>query len=484
MECKIKPYDGTEKRIAMIHASDDDAIVFPFIERLYKNGLRVWHDSDIRKVMVEYKRNWKEQQALCNAYLVFLSKNATKSHVFRERMTSAVESGKPIIVINTLDQDSLSPGMKLQIERAIIVIQSNYIPREKLAEEIAELQALKDYAGKPDSGFIASAYPKGQAAQERSAPLRPERSIPPSDRTMLELNGVQKPAAPGSNTESGMPDPVPMNTNKPETISQITDSSKSLEETICLSETDLPSSADSDATVVPQKAELPVIISLSSGERRKGILGESVVGRTKKIQGAAADISFTDECRLFSGKHFSILFIDQVCMLICKHPNGMNVNGQEMQEGDRFTVDSEALIQIPSNNTLMHIEKDEIRPTYLLVARGDRAKELWDAEAIAFLQSKETGEIRCFTDQFSFGRGNAWKTGVMASRNISRNHGTIIFNSGKYCFQDHSKNGTLINGTKINKESLELNNNDIISVPGDDQNEEKYLFHGCFFEKG
>ena len=43
MECRVKPYDGAEARTAIIHVSDDDAVAFPFIERLSKSGLLVWH---------------------------------------------------------------------------------------------------------------------------------------------------------------------------------------------------------------------------------------------------------------------------------------------------------------------------------------------------------------------------------------------------------------------------------------------------------
>lgn len=207
------------------------------------------------------------------------------------------------------------------------------------------------------------------------------------------------------------------------------------------------------------------------------------MGRTKKIQDAIADISFADECKLFSGKHFSLIYIDNMCMLICKHPNGMNVNGQEMHEGDRFSVESDAIIQIPSNETLAQLEKSKVHPSYLIAATGNRAKELWNAEAIAVLKSKETGEIRFFIDRFSFGRGNAWKTGVMVSRNISRDHGSVILDSGRFYFQDHSTNGTMINGLKINNDSLELHNDDIISVQGNDQSEESFIFYCCFFER-
>ena len=484
MECRVKPYDGTEARTAIIHVRDDDAVAFPLIERLSKNGLRIWHDSDIRKVMVEYKRNWKKQQTSCNSYLVLLTSNAINSHVFRERLTSAVESQKPFIVINTLGQDELSLGMRLQIEKGANVIHSNYIPKEKLAEDIISLHVLKECMGKPNPEIEVSAYPEEQIKQEKYEPDRPERNIAPSDCTMLELQGVQKNAEPVPIIESEKTNPVLVEQQDSKQSDSASDNITSLEETIRISENDSPTAINLDKTFVPQKVELPIIISLMSGEKKKGILGESVVGRTKKIQGVIADISFADECKLFSGKHFSLIYIDNMCMLICKHPNGMNVNGQEMQADDRLSIESEAIIQIPSNATLAQVEKSEVRPSYLIAATGNRAKELWDAEAIAFLKSRETGEIRFFTEQFSFGRGNVWKTGVMVSRNISRDHGNIILDSGRFYFQDHSTNGTIINGAKINNDSLELHNDDIISVQGDDQNEESYIFHSCFLERG
>lgn len=484
MECRVKPYDGAEARTAIIHVSDDDAVAFPFIERLSKSGLRVWHDSDIRKVMVEYKRNWKKQQASCSSYLVFLTSSAVNSHVFRERLTNAVESHKPFIVINSLGQNTLSQGMRLQIEKAENVIQSSYIPKEKLAEEIVGLPVLKDCVGKADPGMEVSHYPNEHIEQRKSVPVSPERNIAPSDRTMLELHGTQIAAEHVQDTASEKKDPVLTGQKSSEPQDSTPDNSVSLEDTIPISDSNSPTAVYSDETYVPQKVELPIIISLMSGEKRKGILGESVVGRTKKIQGTVADISFTDENRLFSGKHFSLIYIDNMCMIICKHPNGMNINGQEMQEGDKFTVESEAIIQIPSNATLAQAEKKEVYSTYLMVATGNRAKEFWNAEAIAFLKSRETGEIRYFTDQFSFGRGNAWKTGVMVSRTIGRNHGSIIMNSGRFFFQDHSTNGTMINGTKINNDSLELNNGDIISVQGVEQSKESFEFHSCFIERG
>lgn len=482
MECRVRPYEGPEARAVVIHTSDDDKVIFPFIERLHRSGLRVWHDSDIRKVMVDYTRNWKKQHAGCSAYIVFLSENAVNSHIFRERFTNAVESRKPVVIISSADQAHLSPGMKLQVEKAANVIQSSYIPKENLAQEVTNLTILKECLGLPDHGAEVSAFPDTVTKEKETVSTKAERSIAPTERTMLELHGINKQERPVQVEKAKEPQMEPNLEKTEETAYQRMDTASPLDETICLKKNDSDVMGDLDATIIPQKTELPVIVSLMSGEKKKGILGEAVVGRTKKVQGAAADISFMDGCRLFSGKHFTLIYIEDKCILVCKHPNGMIVNGQEMQEGDRYTVDSEAVIQIPSNSAIEQLDKKDVVPSFLMVAAKNQAKLLWKAEAAAFLQAKETGEVRCFTDVFKFGRSNPWKTEVMVSRYIGRDHGEIVLEKGRYVFRDHSTNGTQINGTPINNDSMELNNNDIISVQGNDQNKEVFLFRCCYFK--
>ncbi len=407
MECRLKAYEGTEPGAVMIHAGDDDAVVFPLMERLGKNGLRIWHDAEIRKIEVEYTAGWKKHQAAGSCFLIFLSENAVNRHIFRERFTSAIKSGKPIIIIQTLNQDALSPGMRLQTEKAVRILRSSYIPQEKLTEEMIGLQELKACMGKTDPGIIPNPYPSGQAKLVTDSPITQKRNISPTNRTMMEIGGMRQ----GNQQQSVSPkyeEPQAGGITQEETIELTVQpaSEGSLDETMLLSKNESDPVYDPDFTFIPRRPELPVILSLSSGERKNGILGEAIVGRTKKVQGAMADISFADDCKLFSGKHFQLIYIDGQCILICKHPNGMNVDGQEMQPGDKCAVESKALIQIPSNATLSQIDSNEVHPAYLVVAIHESAEELRNTAAVAYLQAEKTGEIRYFTDLFNFGRGN------------------------------------------------------------------------------
>lgn len=506
MECRVKPYDGMETCVAIIHAIEDDAAAIPLIERLYREGIRVWHDLETRKVMIDYNRGWREQHDKCKAFLVLMSIHAVNSHIFRERFSNAVESKTPTIVVLTMPTDALSPGMRLQIRHARLVVQSSTLYDEKLYEQIIGIQEIADCKGPANSDFEVSPYPDPSEGKQTVLPNKGKRISPPTEQTLIELNGgaalnlgdITAKCDPKENSE----EPAQQrynNENSGNESANLSHKETDLESTTTTPEKPLPSSLektlkitnrlsmhqnamDLDTTVRPENKGLPVILSLSTKEKKRGILGEATVGRFKKTQSGMADIVFDDPCKLFSGRHFQLIFIDNTTVLICKHPNGMNVNGQEMKEGDRYTLDSEALIQIPSNETLSLFPSGKVTPTYLIVAEKERALVYLNTETIAFLQSLETGEARCFTEEFCFGRNTDWKTGVLQSRNISRDHGKVHLEEDHYVFEDHSLNGTLINGNMVLNETVALSDQDIISVQGDDEREERFVFHCCFFK--
>ena len=491
MPCNAPLYAGTEPKAVLIHAKKDDAVVFPLIERLSRLGLRIWHDSEIREVMVDYSHSWKTQQADCDCFIVFLSQNAVNSHVFRERFTNAVETSKPFVVISTITSYELSPGMKLQVNRNAKLFNSGYIPQETLAEEIAALDVLKPCMGAQNPDVNPRPYPSGSVKQEEPPLPSKPREFGPSERTILEMRGGEPATPPMRGGEPATPPDDPGEatiSNKkveiPEAEAPIEElKNVNLEETLKLTDKLEIEVEDLEKTFIPQRIMLPVLVCLTSAEKTRGMLGETVVGRTKKMQGAMADISFADSCKLFSGKHFQLIYIDNLCMLVCKHPNGMNVNGVDLKENDKYTVESEAVIQIPSNITLAQLEDKNVRPAFIAVGVKEKAQEYWDTNALAFLQSSKTGEIRCFTTNFKFGRNNAWKTNAMASRYIGRNHGDITLDGDHYCFEDHSENGTIINEKSIKDEKAVLSDGDVISIQGYSTVEERFIFHCCFLER-
>ncbi|MBR0217546.1 MAG: FHA domain-containing protein [Clostridia bacterium] len=480
-------------------------MVFPLLERLYKNGLRLWHDAEIRKARIDYTRNWKEAQAKSSVGIAYLSRNAVNSHIFRERLNHAVENKLPLIIISTVADENLSPGMRLQTACAAHIIRAEGLSACALSERIAALQELRNCMGSPVPDFALT--PDTPSSEGERLQCRRKRKTSPSDCTVLELMGrpgtsrtvsaaedVHSEPGEKPNQSAGMHEPVSdeaqsaTGNGDAETAPMrqpcVEPADSSLEKTILLNTTEASESTDYEETIIPQKAILPVIVSMYAREKKRGFLGETVIGRAKKKQESSADISFADPCRFFSRRHFQLLFVDGVCVLVCSHSNGMNVNGKDVMEGERYTVDMEAVVQIPSNATLSQFQGGSVSPTYILIAEGKCATVYWNAESFAFLQSQETGEVRCFTDTFSLGRNNAWKTNVLRSKSISRDHGVIFVENDHFFYRDDSANGTTVNGKRIDHhETVQLNNLDVISVQGDNGKEERFIFHCCILDR-
>lgn len=100
---------------------------------------------------------------------------------------------------------------------------------------------------------------------------------------------------------------------------------------------------------------------------------------------------------------------------------------------------------------------------------SDDTEYLDDATALlsedAYLQNKN-GDIVYLSDNFVIGR-HAQLQEWITSKNIGRIHAQIIKHNGTYFIEDlESKNGTSLNGVKLNpNESMELSDGDIISLP-------------------
>ena len=514
MNCQALPYMGNQCKASFISAVRDDRIAWPFIERLVKRGLRIWHDADIRRPEADYSRKDRLQLAKCRAHVILLTEAATVSHVFRERYTFAIESGKPTIVITDLVKSQLSPAMRLQLNKAEAVFQIGELPPEQLPEDLTKIEALKACLGEANEAMQPQPYAEDSGKRE---PPSSRRFFVPSEATIFDIIGEERPSPsfhtqeplhsgcqgaresgrtasdgrnhpsrkegqltqPGSTEESRNSPEVP-GEGKPD-LSPSVQAGQDMEKTIRLNDP-LKKEDDLEKTVSPYHVSLPVVVSFATGERIRGMNGETTVGKKRVGQGDAADVSLQDSCPLFSRKHFQIICVDGTSTLICLHPNGLRLNGlTDLHMNEKQRWEELAIVQVPSLKTL-EMYQDKSAPAFFAIAAYETADMLWHSESLAFLQSGKTGEIRWFLQQFAFGRRNAWQTGAMKSRCISRDHGEIQFENGQYLFLDHSSNGTVISGKTIHQESIPLKDGDTIEIAGNDQPDfqgESFLFRAA-----
>jgi hypothetical protein len=119
MDSGIEPpfdaYEGKEPYLFVSYAHLDKKVVYPIIEELYKQGVRIWYDEGIPAAS-----DWIAQIAstIINSacFLVFMTPRALKSENVRDEIHLAKDEKKKIFVIYLKDTD-LPPDIRLQIGR-------------------------------------------------------------------------------------------------------------------------------------------------------------------------------------------------------------------------------------------------------------------------------------------------------------------------------------------------------------------------------
>ena len=108
-------YKGNRPYIFISYAHKDSDTVLPIIERLQKDGFRVWYDEGIAP-----GSNWDEyisdhlDQSAC--FLGFLSRAYVKSHNCKDELSLSRQKRKPMNLVY-IDDVELSSGLKMRYGR-------------------------------------------------------------------------------------------------------------------------------------------------------------------------------------------------------------------------------------------------------------------------------------------------------------------------------------------------------------------------------
>ena len=113
--CRARPYEGTQPYIFFSYNHDNADRVYPVIERMAQDGIRVWYDDGLRP-----GDDWPEVIAehldKAAAMVVAVSREYAVSHNCCNELTVAVDDNKPVISI-VLDEFVQSLGMRMQLIR-------------------------------------------------------------------------------------------------------------------------------------------------------------------------------------------------------------------------------------------------------------------------------------------------------------------------------------------------------------------------------
>lgn len=106
-------YEGDKPYAFISYAHSDSQQVFPLLNKLQQDGLRIWIDHGIT-FGEEWPEEIGEHLIHCQVVIVFLSFNSILSANVRREITMAVNEHKKIIAI-VMDSVKLTPGMQLQL---------------------------------------------------------------------------------------------------------------------------------------------------------------------------------------------------------------------------------------------------------------------------------------------------------------------------------------------------------------------------------
>ena len=112
---KISAYKGDKPYIFISYAHKDSEIVIPIIDRLQKDGYRVWYDEGIAP-----GSNWdvyiSEHLDRSSNVLAFVSKAYVRSKNCKDEIALTRNKGKHMNLIY-IDDVQMSPGMKMRYGR-------------------------------------------------------------------------------------------------------------------------------------------------------------------------------------------------------------------------------------------------------------------------------------------------------------------------------------------------------------------------------
>ena len=151
--CSVRPYEGADNYIFVSYCHQDKKEVYPIIERLARDGYRVWYDEGI-----DPGADWPEVIAdhlsRCALCIAFLSDNALNSHNCRREINFTLLKRKPLISV-AIEQISMSPGMQMQLSSAQSITKVGMTDEEFFAT-LYRSPLLSSSKGEPDDSIDVS----------------------------------------------------------------------------------------------------------------------------------------------------------------------------------------------------------------------------------------------------------------------------------------------------------------------------------------
>ncbi len=146
--CSAKPYEGGENYIFVSYCHKDKKFIFPIIERLARDGYRVWYDEGI-----DPGSEWPEIIARhlngCATCIAFISENSLNSHNCRREINFALLKKKSFISV-VIEPVQMSLGMEMQLSATQSIFKYTLPSEEEFFQKLYEAKFLMNTFDKPN----------------------------------------------------------------------------------------------------------------------------------------------------------------------------------------------------------------------------------------------------------------------------------------------------------------------------------------------
>lgn len=153
-QCAAKPYEGEENYIFVSYCHKDKKHIFPIIERLVRDGYRVWYDEGI-----DPGSEWPEIIARhlngCAACIAFISENSLNSHNCRREINFALLKKKPFISV-VLESVQMSLGMEMQLSATQSIFKYTLTDDDEFFSKLYDAKCIIPCLGTPNTSIVIS----------------------------------------------------------------------------------------------------------------------------------------------------------------------------------------------------------------------------------------------------------------------------------------------------------------------------------------
>ena len=145
MSDKIKAYRGDDNYIFISYAHKDSESVMPVIEKMAKDGYRVWFDEGIDPG-TEWDDNIASHIVGCGYFIAFVSTGYINSSNCKDELNYARDLEKDRLIIY-IEDVQLPPGMAMRMNRIQSVFKNKYLDENEFYNTVYSAKNLSNFKG-------------------------------------------------------------------------------------------------------------------------------------------------------------------------------------------------------------------------------------------------------------------------------------------------------------------------------------------------